>query len=181
MSKTYLMGDGKLSEEERILLDQNQVSEEDRMKEIQQRDIDNEKQKKIVTLEMLFATRISPLEDRILVYPDPVATVTESGIIKPQEVVDKERPLTGTVIAVGPGKKVEQTVTNVLLLNILLHGTDIPKDQFEKLKEETAVAAIPLQPGDRIMYGRMAGTDVEDLETKTMLKIMRPTDIFAKV
>lgn len=46
----------------------------------------------------------NPFEDRVLVYPDPIEEVTKSGIIKPSEATDKEKPLVGTVIRFGPGK-----------------------------------------------------------------------------
>jgi chaperonin GroES len=98
-------------------------------------------------IEQLLKTTIDPLEDRVVVYPDPVAEVTESGIIKPQEVVKRERPAKGTVIRVGPGKG----------------------------------EPMLLKAGDRIIYGRMAGTEIEDPITKAQVLIMRPTDIFAKL
>jgi len=99
------------------------------------------------TIQKLLKTTLSPLEDRVIVYPDPVAEVTESGIIKPQEVVKRERPAKGTVIAVGPGKG----------------------------------EPMIIKSGDRVMYGRMAGTEIEDPSTKIQVLIMRPTDIFVKL
>lgn len=45
-----------------------------------------------------------PYEDRILVYPDPVETVTKGGIYKPDELLNKEKPKIGTVVAIGAGK-----------------------------------------------------------------------------
>ncbi len=45
---------------------------------------------------------VKPLEDRILVKPDEPETRTASGLYLPEN--SKERPMTGKVIAAGPGK-----------------------------------------------------------------------------
>ncbi len=44
---------------------------------------------------------IKPLADRVLVEPAPAETKTASGLIIPDSA--KEKPLTGTVVAVGNG------------------------------------------------------------------------------
>jgi chaperonin GroES len=51
------------------------------------------------------ANNIQPLIDRVLIEPDPAETKTTSGIIIPDTA--KEKPLKGTVIAAGIGKKDE--------------------------------------------------------------------------
>lgn len=48
---------------------------------------------------------LKPLADRVLIEPAPAEEKTASGIIIPDTA--KEKPLQGTVIAVGPGKKDE--------------------------------------------------------------------------
>ena len=48
---------------------------------------------------------VKPLSDRVLIQPTPAEEVTASGIIIPDSA--KEKPLKGTVIAVGPGTKDE--------------------------------------------------------------------------
>lgn len=45
-----------------------------------------------------------PYEDRVLVFPDPTEMKTNSGIIIPDEVKDRIKPVKGTVVRVGPGK-----------------------------------------------------------------------------
>lgn len=50
--------------------------------------------------------KIRPLADRVLVNPTPAEEVTMSGIIIPDSA--KEKPLKGTVIAVGNGTKDEE-------------------------------------------------------------------------
>lgn len=51
---------------------------------------------------------IKPLADRVLINPTPAEEVTMSGIIIPDSA--KEKPLKGTVIAVGNGTKDEVMV-----------------------------------------------------------------------
>ena len=51
------------------------------------------------------AVKFKPLADRVLVEPAPAKETTMSGIIIPDTA--KEKPLTGTIVAVGPGKSDE--------------------------------------------------------------------------
>lgn len=48
---------------------------------------------------------VKPLADRVLIKPTPAEEVTVAGIIIPDSA--KEKPLRGTVLAVGPGTKDE--------------------------------------------------------------------------
>ena len=52
--------------------------------------------------------KIQPLADRVLIEPAPAETKTIGGIIIPDTA--KEKPLQGTVIAVGNGTKDEEMV-----------------------------------------------------------------------
>lgn len=52
-----------------------------------------------------------PLADRVLIEPAPAEQKTASGIIIPDTA--KEKPLKGTVIAVGNGKKDEPMTVQV--------------------------------------------------------------------
>lgn len=54
---------------------------------------------------------IKPLADRVLIEPAPAETKTIGGIIIPDTA--KEKPLQGTVVAVGNGTKDEEMVLNV--------------------------------------------------------------------
>ena len=51
---------------------------------------------------------IKPLADRVLIEPAPAETKTVGGIIIPDTA--KEKPLQGTIVAVGKGTKDEQMV-----------------------------------------------------------------------
>jgi chaperonin GroES len=54
---------------------------------------------------------LKPLADRVLIEAAAAETKTASGIIIPDTA--KEKPLQGTVIAVGPGKKDEPMTVKV--------------------------------------------------------------------
>jgi chaperonin GroES len=69
------------------------------------------KQKKITKKVAAPANKVGmmPLGDRVLVKPEIGETTTAFGIIIPDTV--KEKPETGVVVAVGPGKKTESGAT----------------------------------------------------------------------
>lgn len=50
---------------------------------------------------------IKPLHDRVIVKPNAAEETTKGGIIIPDTA--KEKPMRGTVVAAGPGKKDEPT------------------------------------------------------------------------
>lgn len=52
--------------------------------------------------------KLKPLADRVLIQPTAAEEVTASGIIIPDSA--KEKPLRGTVIAVGNGTKDEEMI-----------------------------------------------------------------------
>ena len=51
--------------------------------------------------------KLQPLEDRIVVKPGESEETTASGLVIPDTA--KEKPQQGEVLAVGPGKRSEQT------------------------------------------------------------------------
>jgi chaperonin GroES len=57
------------------------------------------------------SVKFKPLADRVLVQPAPAEQKTSSGIIIPDTA--KEKPLKGTVVAVGPGKKDDSMTVKV--------------------------------------------------------------------
>ncbi len=50
--------------------------------------------------------KIHPLHDKVVIKPLTKEEVTASGIVLP-DTADKEKPMQGEVIAVGPGKTLE--------------------------------------------------------------------------
>ena len=75
--------------------------------------------------------KFRPLHDRILVKRIQAETRSAGGLIIPDTA--KEKPLEGEVIAVGPGRRMDD-------------GT---------------VRAIALEPGDRILFGKYAGDEIK--------------------
>jgi chaperonin GroES len=74
---------------------------------------------------------IRPLRDRIVVRRVEEVEKTRGGIIIPDSA--KERPLEGNVVAVGSGKQLED-------------GT---------------VVQLDVKAGDRILFGKYAGTEIK--------------------
>ena len=73
-------------------------------------------------------TKIRPLDDRVLIKPDVPEDRTASGIYLPEGA--KEKPITGKVVAVGPGK----------------------------LADDGTRTAISVKAGDTVVYGKYTGT-----------------------
>jgi len=94
-------------------------------------------------------TNITPLDDRVLVKPHEAEEKTASGIFLPEQA--KEKPMTGDVIAVGPGK----------------------------LKDNGDRAELSVKKGDTVLYGKYAGTEVE-LDDDTYM-IMRESELLGVV
>jgi chaperonin GroES len=98
-----------------------------------------------------------PYEDRVLIFPDTLEVKTNSGIIVPDSVQERMKPLTGTVVKVGPGKP----------------GT-IYLDA-----EGNEIQCLPLNVGERIYYGAYAGTELSINGIDYL--IMRFADCFGRV
>ena len=60
---------------------------------------------------------LKPLNDRLIVEPAVKEEVTKMGIIIP-DTVDKERPEQGVVIAVGPGKLLENGTRSTMSVKV---------------------------------------------------------------
>jgi chaperonin GroES len=95
------------------------------------------------------AINLRPLDDRVVVEPMEAEEMTAGGIVLPDTA--KEKPQRGTVLAVGPGK-------------LLDNGQ----------RGEISVAA-----GDEVIYGKYSGSEVEVAGRE--VKILRESDILAKV
>lgn len=94
--------------------------------------------------------KLRPLEDRVVVRRiEEQEEVQRGGIIIPDTA--KERPQEGEVLAVGPGR-------------ILENGTRVPME---------------VKVGDRVIFAKYAGTEVR-LDDKEYL-VMRESDILAVI
>jgi chaperonin GroES len=90
---------------------------------------------------------IKPLNDRIVVEPAPKEEKTAGGIILPDAA--QEKPLKGTVIAVGPGKRLDNG----------------------------SLATVDVSVGDTVLYGKYSGTEVT-IDGKDLV-ILRAEDVLA--
>ena len=92
---------------------------------------------------------VKPLGDRVLVKPLEAKEVTKGGIVIPDTA--KEKPQEGEVVAAGEGKKTD----------------------------EGKVIALSLKKGDKVLYGKYSGTEI-NIDGDEYL-IIREEDILAVV
>lgn len=90
---------------------------------------------------------LKPLGDRVIIKQDDAEQATASGLYIATET--KEKPSTGIVLAVGEGR-VSET------------GERLP---------------MPVAVGDRVVYGKFAGQEIENEGEKVL--IVRADDIIA--
>ena len=93
---------------------------------------------------------LKPLDDRIVVEPNEAEQTTASGLVIPDTA--KEKPQQGTVLAVGPGKRAENS------------GELIPLD---------------ITVGQTVLYSKYGGTEIT-IDGKDLL-ILSSRDVLAVV
>jgi len=93
---------------------------------------------------------LQPLEDRIVVRSSEPEETTTSGLVIPDTA--KEKPQQGEVLAVGPGRRAEQS------------GEIIPMD---------------IKTGDKVVYSKYGGTEIT-VDGEDLL-ILTSRDVLAKV
>ncbi len=94
--------------------------------------------------------KLQPLDDRIVVRPGESEETTASGLVIPDTA--KEKPQQGEVLAVGPGRRSEQT------------GEVIP---------------LGISTGDTVVYSKYGGTEIT-IDGEDLL-ILSSRDILAIV
>ncbi|GHT44948.1 10 kDa chaperonin 1 [Planctomycetales bacterium] len=92
---------------------------------------------------------LKPLDDRIVVEPLEAEEKTAGGLYLPDTA--KEKPQRGTVLAVGPGKLLDNGSRGDLSVSV----------------------------GDEVIYGKYSGSDIEIDGNE--IKILRESDVLAKV
>jgi chaperonin GroES len=92
---------------------------------------------------------IRPLGERVVVKALPSEEITKGGIVLPDTA--KEKPQEGEVVAVGPGR-------------LLDNGQRVP---------------IDLKPGDRVLFSKYSGNEVKIDDVEYL--IMRESDILGVV
>ena len=90
--------------------------------------------------------KIKPLGDRVIVKPKEAEETTKGGIILPDTA--KEKPVEGTIVAVGEGKTTE----------------------------DGKLVKLTVKVGDVILYGKYSGTEVK-IDGDEFL-IMRESDVY---
>ena len=93
---------------------------------------------------------LKPLDDRIVVKANEAEERTASGLVIPDTA--KEKPQQGSVLAVGPGRRSEQS------------GELIPLD---------------VKVGDTVVYSKYGGTEIT-VDGEDLL-VLRESDVLAKV
>ena len=90
---------------------------------------------------------LKPLGDRVIVKQDEAEETTASGLYLATEA--KEKPQTGTVLAVGEGK----------------------------LDKDGKLIPVPDKEGDKVLYGKYGGTEITVDGEDVM--ILRADDLYA--
>jgi chaperonin GroES len=93
---------------------------------------------------------LQPLDDRIVVRPSEAEEKTASGLVIPDTA--KEKPQQGEVLAVGPGRRADNT------------GDLVPLD---------------ISVGDTVVYSKYGGTEIT-FESEDLL-ILTGRDVLAKI
>lgn len=91
--------------------------------------------------------KLKPLHDRVLIKRLEEEVVTKGGIIIPDSA--KEKPIKGTIVAVGPGKT----------------------------GEDGKPVALTVKEGDVVLYSKYAGTEIK-IDNEEHL-VLREDDILA--
>ena len=93
--------------------------------------------------------KIKPLDDRVIVLPTEAEDKTASGIYLPEGA--KEKPMSGSIIAVGDGK----------------------------LNDDGSRTKLTVKKGDTVLYGKYGGTEI-DIDGKEHM-ILRESEILAVI
>src|SRR5215218_10312944 len=93
---------------------------------------------------------LKPLDDRIVVEPNEAEQTTASGLVIPDTA--KEKPQQGEVLAVGPGRRAENS---------------------------GELIAMELSEGDTVVYSKYGGTEIT-IDGEDVL-ILSSRDVLAKV
>jgi chaperonin GroES len=95
------------------------------------------------------ATQLKPLGDRLVVKPTPREETTKSGIVLPDTA--KERPQEGTILAVGPGR----------------------------ILDDGSREAMDVTAGQKVLFQKYAGTEFK-LDDEELL-ILSQKDVLAVI
>lgn len=83
--------------------------------------------------------KIRPLSDRIVVEAQEAETKSAGGILFPENI-DKDKPMQGTVLAIGTGKYIDGKLT-----------------------------PLQVKVGDKILFGKYSGTNVKFTDKEVLV------------
>lgn len=102
------------------------------------------------------AMKLKPLGDRVLVKPEPMEQKTAGGILLPGNATNKEKPMRGVVVAIGPGKRITQG------------------------DGEKRIAIEGVEVGSRVFYSKYAGNEITlNFGEEDALVVLREEDLLA--
>ena len=101
-------------------------------------------------------------EDGVVVLPTVEPEQSKGGVYIPDQA--RQKPLTGVVVALGPGKIHEATG------DVELYGQKRPREHARR---------ADFSVGDEVLFGRYAGTELEIEHAGRKLVLMRFGDIRA--
>lgn len=90
---------------------------------------------------------LKPLGDRVIIKQDEAEETTAGGLLLAHDA--KEKPQSGTVLAVGEGK----------------------------LDKDGVLVPVPVKEGDKVIYGKYGGTEITVDGEEVM--ILRADDLYA--
>lgn len=94
--------------------------------------------------------------DRVLVLPDTAEDRTDTGLYLPQGVKEKEKVYSGIIVKVGPGYPVP-------------NPADLELEPWETPKLEKNYFPLQAQEGDRCIFLRSAGIEIEYEQKKYII------------
>jgi chaperonin GroES len=125
--------------------------------------------------------KLEPIEDRIVVDPEPASSESSGGLIIPDS--EREKPQKGTVIAVGSGASLPHDhKLNVIIKLLLWIGESILKIPHSRNMVDVKEQDVPkmiLKEGDKVLFGKLAGSEI-NIDGKPQL-IMRQSDVLCRI
>lgn len=97
-----------------------------------------------------------PMDDRVMIRPDEIPAVTEGGIALPEIALKRDEVMTGTIVAVGPGRR-----------------------YWDFEKRDILRTPSSLMAGDRVYYARYTGSDVT--LNGVEYRVVRESDVLCSV
>ena len=100
---------------------------------------------------------IKPLEDRIVVKSLEAEQTTASGLVIPDTA--KEKPQEGEVLAVGPGKTLDDGSREAMDVSV---GNKVLYAKYAgRIDDKGNRVPLDISVGDRVIYSKYGGTEIK--------------------